>query len=105
MAVETAADRAAFVNPDDFGVAATYTPVAGGAVTVNGIYDNPFAAAGEFEQVGFASTEPRFTCRSADLPNGAGNGDQIVISGTAYTVRVIEPDETGDMSILVLVKD
>lgn len=33
MPVETEADLAAFFNPDEFGVAATYTPPGGGAAT------------------------------------------------------------------------
>ena len=42
MAVESADDRAVFVDVDDFGSAATYTPSGGSASTVNGIFDNDF---------------------------------------------------------------
>jgi hypothetical protein len=31
----------------------------------------------------------------ADLPDGAASGDAITIDGTAYTVRVIQPEGTG----------
>ena len=40
----------------------------------------------------------------ADLPYGAASGDAITIDGTAYTVRVIQPEGTG-VTTLVLEKN
>lgn len=102
MAVESAADRAVFVNTDDFGVASSYTLAAGGsASTINGIFDNQYAEIEVEVDIGVASTGPAFTCRTADLPTGYGPGDSIVISGTTYKVRVVKSDGTG-MTVLKL---
>jgi hypothetical protein len=101
MTVESAADRAVFVNTDDFGVAATYTKAAGGASTVNGIFDNNFVEVTVDTGVPIASTTPGFTMRTADLPSGYAPGDTIAISGTTYNVRVVKNDGTG-ITVLVL---
>ena len=103
MAVESAADRAAFVNSDEFGKVAVYTTITGRVYPdIDGILDKGFAEAGTVEGVGVASTEPRFTCRTADLPSEARDGDQLVVDGVTYTVKVRELDDTGDMTELVL---
>ena len=84
------------------------SPVAG----IAGIFDRPSDTVGEStsytnaETIGFGSSGPRFTCRSADLPGGADDGDvvSIVVDGEAmgdFVVRVVETDGTG-MSVLVL---
>lgn len=93
MAVESAADRAVFVGPDEFGATATYTPVVGSAVAVAGIFDNGSIDA--FGEPGMVSTGPRFVCRTADLPTGAKADDTLTIAGTAYFVRALRPDGTG----------
>lgn len=99
MAVETDADRGVFVNPDDFGTAAIYTPSSAPAVTVNGIFDHDASRA--FGDGGLASANPRFTCRSADLPPAARRGDRLTVEGADYTVQVIDHDGTG-MTALIL---
>jgi len=48
---------------------------------------------------GFGLMEP-----AADLPIGAAAGDAITVGGTAYTVRVIQPEGTG-VTTLVLEKN
>lgn len=103
MAVESASDRAAFVNSDEFGASAVYTTLTGRTYPAfDGILDKGFAEAGTVEGVGVASTEPRFTCRTADLPAEARDGDQLVVDGVTYRIIVREPDDTGDMTELVL---
>lgn len=97
MAVESAADRLAFLNTDEFAATATYTPAAGGgSTTVQGIFDNDFlqvdTPGGESS---VATLAPRFVCRTADLSGGGAFGDTLVISGTTYKARVIQPDGTG----------
>ena len=42
MAVETAAERAAFFDAEEFGVTAMYTAVGLGPIPVDGIFTNPF---------------------------------------------------------------
>lgn len=100
MAVETADDRAVFVNVDDFGVAATYTPSGGAASTINGIFDNDFIEADAGGGVTFALQQPRFHCRTADV-SAAAEGDALVVSGVNYTIRIVQDDGTG-MTMLVL---
>lgn len=104
MAVESAADRAVFVDADDFGEAATYTLKNGAArATVNGIFSNDYVDVAQVEGSRQASRRCRFTCREADIPARAGNGDHVTIGGDEYRVRVIEPDGTG-MADLVMVR-
>jgi hypothetical protein len=45
----------------------------------------------------------RYHCTTADLPGGAAAGDAITVDGTAYTVRVIQP-EGPSVTTLVLEK-
>lgn len=99
MAVETATELAVFFETDDFGVAATYTPSGGSSSTVNGIFDNEFFEAG-LGEVGVAFQQPRFVCRTSDLPNAA-EGDAIVINTVAYTIRVVQPDGTGTTTLVL----
>lgn len=103
MAVESATDRAVFVDIDDFGTAATYTPSGGSAATVNGIFDNEFIEVDAGGGVGVALNQPRFHCRTADV-SSAAEGDAITISGVAYTVRIVQDDGTG-MTVLILERD
>lgn len=103
MAVESATDRAVFVDTDDFGVAATYTPSGGVAATVNGIFDNDFIEVDAGGGVGVALQQPRFHCRTADVSTAA-EGDAITINSVAHTVRIVQDDGTG-MTMLVLEKN
>ena len=50
------------------------------------------------------SAQLRFICAAADLPIGAAAGDAIMVDGTAYTVRVVQPEGTG-VTTLVLEKN
>jgi hypothetical protein len=100
MAVETANDLAIFVSANDFGTAATYTPLGGSSSTVNGIFDNDIVEVDAGGNVPMAVRQPRFLCRTQDLPSAA-DGDAITVSAIAYTIRVADHDGTG-MTTLVL---
>lgn len=102
MAVETADDRSIFVGIDDFGVAATYTPSGGVASTVNGIFDNDFIEIDAGGGVGVAMQQPRFHCRTADVPTAA-EGDALVVNTVSYIIRIVQDDGTG-MTMMVLEK-
>lgn len=102
MAVESAADRAIFVDTDDFGVAGSYTPAGGVASTVNGIFDNEFIEVDAGGGIGVAMQQPRFHCRTSDV-SSAAEGDAITINAINYVIRVVEDDGTG-MTVLVLEK-
>lgn len=104
MAVETAADRLVFLAAADFGTTALYTPAAGGgAVSIDGIFDNDYLTLQMEGEADVATRQPRFHCRSADLVNGGGFGDTLVIAGITYKLRIAEPDGTG-MTMLMLEK-
>jgi len=104
MAIEGATERAVFFDTDDFATASSYTPSGGSTRTVNGIFDNEFFEVDPLSGVGVVSAQPRFICTTADLPSSAAAGDAITIDGTAYTVRVIQPEGTG-VTTLVLEKN
>lgn len=102
MPTETAADRAAFVNADEFGAVAIYTLFGGAAVPLaGGIFDDPHLSV----VLGEAATDdsrPTFTLPTADLPPDAAPdaGDTIEVEvegegGVTYKVVGFEPDGTG----------
>lgn len=90
--VETAADRLALLS--DFGVCARYTYADGRTRSIKVIFDNRYYQQESGGTVGAAILDPRFVCRTADIP-GAAEGDQVRIDGTTYTVRIVMPDGTG----------
>lgn len=104
MPVESAADRLTFLDTDEFGTSATYTLVAGGATTVQGIFDAEFREVVADERgVGVGVNPPGFTMREADLPSGYGDGDSLTIAAVVYTIRTHEKDGHG-MVVLALEK-
>lgn len=98
MAIETDADRAVFLDDEDFGVELAWPYTSAGRI--NGIFDESFLSlqAGdlEFSQEG---ARPQVLLRSSDIPSGAANGDRIrvYLAGGAVDFRVLEkqPDGTG----------
>ena len=80
---------------NDFSIAATHS-----GSTVRGIFDNEYSEADPGGEVGFTSSEPRFTCRTSEI-SSAVTGDTITISGTIYTIREIMPDGTGVTELLL----
>jgi hypothetical protein len=90
----------AFFRLGGHGVMATYTQ-AGASHTITGIFDRDYFAVDPGGRVPMTSSQPRFTCSSAALPSGAGNGDTLTVGGSPYIVRVVEPDGTG-VTTLVL---
>lgn len=95
MAVESAADRAVFVNPNDFGVTGTYTPQVGSAFSLNGIFDEAYFAVDIGAGVPVEGARPRFLCRTADLPSPPKHGDALTVPAGSYLVREIHDDATG----------
>lgn len=100
MAVESANDRAVFVSVNDWGVSATFTHGAT-TTTISGIFDNDFVEV-DTGGVPFAMQQPRFLTQSTAVSTAVEN-DTLVISGTTYKIKVIQPDGTG-MTNLVLEK-
>lgn len=84
MAIESDTDRLALLA--DFGVTATY-----GSTSFTVLFERPYA-----EVRGVATTIPAAVARSSDVvAAGVAWGGSIVVYGTNYTVRGIEPDGTG----------
>lgn len=103
MAVESAADRLAFLDADEFGMEAQYTVAGGLPVTVTGIFDAESTLAGVGD-MDVATVQPQFLLRTADLPPESADGDWLLLDGVLYKVRFPEPDGTG-MTVLRLEKD
>lgn len=103
MSVESADDRLAMLDADEFGVSATWTPSGGSATAVDGIFDNEFRSTDIGAGAEIATDDPHFLCRTADV-SGIVEGDALVVSGVSYTVRVVMADGTG-MTELVLEED
>lgn len=95
MAVETLADRAVFIDPDDFGVPVTYQRPGQSGVSFNAIYDDPYQALDLGGEASFEATKPEITLRENDLPTGHANGDTLVVAGTTYKRVEYRPDGTG----------
>jgi hypothetical protein len=101
MAVESADDRAIFLSVNDFGVSATFTRGAT-VTTISGIFDNDFVEVDAGGVIPFAMQQPRFLARTSDV-SAAVEDDTLVISGTTYKIKVVQPDGTG-MTNLILEK-
>ena len=103
MAVETATDRAAFVNPDEFGLEAVWTPAGEEAASLNAVFDE--ASETRFAGPGVDVVAPMIVVRTADIPENAAageySGDRILISGRTFIPRTIEPDGTGMSRVLL----
>jgi hypothetical protein len=97
MGIESIDDLAIFLGVDDFG-----TEVKFGNKKFNGIFDNDFVEVDAGGGVSFATQQPRLVARSIDCAI-LSEDSQLVISGTTYKVKVIQPDGTG-MTTLVLEK-
>lgn len=95
MPVESDADRAAFLDPGEFGATGSYTPAGGAAVGLDGILDAPWLRIEGVAEAPITSASPSFLCRAADLPDGAAQGDAFALGGVTYAVRELRPDGTG----------
>lgn len=95
--VEDDDDRAAFLDPDEFGTEARYTPAGGDAVDMNVILDEASRSVQGVGEVPSILPFSRAACRTADLPATATEGDrlEIVASGRSFLVKAIVPDSTG----------
>jgi hypothetical protein len=89
MTVETADDLAAIMNIDELAVAVTY---AGG--TIHAMFDNETVPIGVNGSVEVHQTDPKLTCKTADVPNLA-QGSTMVIGGVTYKAQAWLHDGTG----------
>ena len=89
MPVETAADRAAFFNTDEFAVVAQIDPREWLAYEVSGTFDRAFV-----DVDGVESATPVFTCASEDLDRPEID-HLVVINCERFTVRSVQPSGNG----------
>lgn len=84
-----------FLDLNDFAITSDYNS----GTTVTGIFNREYV-----EVMGAESKMPTFTCELADV-SGVNQGKALVIDGTSYTVRNVQPDESNFMVKLVLSED
>lgn len=78
-------DLAAFIDTDDFALAATYN-----GSTVSLILDRAYSE-NVMGEIGFQSAITRATLETSVVPSAA-QGDTVVVSGTTYKVIEVEVD-------------
>jgi hypothetical protein len=93
MGVETAADRATMLSVTDFGTLAVYKSK-GKRYPINGIFDREYLGV-DVAEAEFASSEPVFHIRTADLPCRWAFGDVLDIDCALFNIRNVENDGTG----------
>ena len=87
-------DLDAFLNVDEFAVAATVHFQDGGSQVVRGIFDDPYLNA-ELGEYDMDSSRPRLTCKLSDVL-AVRRGDTVQIDGKTYDVLTgAQPDGTG----------
>ena len=99
MAFESAAERASFLDPSVFGVAATITITGQAAASINVIFDEPFVMQ-DIGDTEYQSSAPQAVVLDSDI-SGLQQNDTIVIDSTTY--KIIEWHAGGQgMTILFL---
>lgn len=117
MPVETDNDLLIFLNPDEFGVEASYVSrdPAVEPKDISGQFDdegsnwNPNRWNGtQFQmQMGASVTSsgPTFLCRTSDLNRGGRKGEKLTIKGQEYRIEDKRPDGTGLTLLLLMAND
>ena len=100
MAVESAADLAAFFDMGEFAVQVSWQSAAGSA-QLPAIFDAEHLAVSGLGEVAVSSAAPQIVCRAADLPADAAQGDTVTVDAATYAVRDIRPDGTGVVTVLL----
>ena len=95
MALPIADDLAAILNVEEFAQSVTYRRLnALGDSTISGIFDNETVPVETGGFVPVHEEQPRFTCRTSDVPN-ITETDELVIGSDVYTIRAWVHDGTG----------
>lgn len=95
MPVESAADRAVFVNDDEFAESITWAVGGGDPVTLAVIAQTGTLMIETQDGPDIQNREATVVVVEADLSVGAAQGDTVTLRGAARTVKSIEPDGTG----------
>ena len=94
MAVESTADRAAFLSTDEFGEEVTWT-VGAASSTINVVADTGTERLEMIDGPGALSRRVGLLCRETDIPTGATRGNVVTFRSAAHAVKSIEPDGEG----------
>lgn len=100
MALESAADRLAFVAPGEFGVDATYLPSGGGSVALTGLFDTDFSLVSLGDGAPIADNALAFTYPTAQHATPA-RGDRLSIDMAAVPFGASNGVLTGTVSFHV----
>lgn len=101
MPIEDDIDRQAFFDADEFGVSGLITLLPVGSnqpVAMSGIFDDAFAALGEFaDNDGMSGSSPQLHCADAVLPSGDLVGARLAlnIGGVQELFTIVEPKPDG----------
>lgn len=104
MAVEDDDDRAAFVDPDEFGAIVTWTRAGVLQPAFNAILSRPSVLTMPGgDGVELIDRAASLNCREIDVPSGAAENDPVaVVDGTgthAFRCKLIRPDGTGFVTV------
>lgn len=94
MSLESYDDLGNFFLLEDFAISVNFLQNDVVIGSVLGIFDNPQISRGMNNEFDITIPQPKFTCRTADLPNVA-EGDKLSISGVEYYIRVQINDGEG----------
>lgn len=94
MSLETYDDLGAFFLLDDFAIEAKFIKTGKAVKIVKGIFDNPQVARNVTDEFDITIPQPKFTCRTADLPS-VEDGDKLKIGSVEYYIRVQINDGEG----------
>ena len=97
MSIPLDSDLSLMIGVEDFGVAATLTPVGSSATTLKGFFDRALEEQETDGALPIIMRTPMFTCRSTDIVAHAAtmDGALIVINSISYFVREVTDDGTG----------
>lgn len=92
--IESAADRLAFFNPQEFGVTSKITSNSSGSeFEVIGVFDNQFLSL-DLGMGAVSTSELQFTCRTQDVIS-IEQGDILELEGVSYQITNLMADGTG----------
>lgn len=94
MSLESYDDLGAFFILEDFAISVNFLQNDVVIGSVLGIFDNPQISRGINQDFDITIPQPRFTCRTTDLPS-VQEGDKLSINSVQYYIRVQINDGEG----------
>lgn len=95
MPVESAADRAVFVNGADFGETILWTVGETDPIAISVVGQAGSLMIDTLDGPDIQGREATVTLVEADIPIGADQGDPVLFRAGHFVVKSIEPDGTG----------